>query len=238
MKTRKTYLRSALALLFTATATCAFADTITLNSLDQGWYDNTGFNDPTNSDYVVGNASFGGPWNDFFTFDASALGGQTVTGATLRIFNPIDGFSSYRSSETVSIGSFAGSLTDLVSGNGGIAAYNALGSGNVFGSASISSADNNGWVQFVLNNDFLSYFNSAPGVFALGGTLSTLDATYTADQYAFAFSGNPLTIPQLVLSTGVASVPETGTGSLIEIVMVALVLAYEFYRKMSLRSHC
>jgi hypothetical protein len=40
---------------------CASANAATLTALDRGWYDNTGFHDPTNDNYIVGDPSQTGP---------------------------------------------------------------------------------------------------------------------------------------------------------------------------------
>ena len=62
----------------------------TLTATDVGWYDNTGFNNPSNQNYIVGQGV--GPsgeevFNDFFVFDLSGVSGQVI-GAQLNAFNP------------------------------------------------------------------------------------------------------------------------------------------------------
>ena len=70
---------------------CAFlaapgsAAVVTVNATDSGWYDDTGFHDPSNINYLVGNPVFSPSFVDhhnFFVFDLASISG-TVTSAIL-----------------------------------------------------------------------------------------------------------------------------------------------------------
>ena len=160
--------------------------TTILNSVDRGWYDESGFHSPTNANYLAG------IWaetthRNFFVFDRSAVFG-TVTAAELRIFLPNSGFASPSSSENFFIYKVDSTpLANLTSGGFGLTSiYSDLGGGTSFGNAMIEDTDENSTVSISLNAAFVTYVNSLTGSFALGGRVTTLSGT--ADQAVFAFS--------------------------------------------------
>jgi hypothetical protein len=62
---------------------------ITPGSSNQGWWTAEPFpNDNFNDNFIVGDSGLGIILHNYFTFDISALSGQTVTGLVLNIQNP------------------------------------------------------------------------------------------------------------------------------------------------------
>ncbi|MFM6348071.1 MAG: Calx-beta domain-containing protein, partial [Dolichospermum sp.] len=72
-----------------ASATVSIADdepplnTITLDAADTGWYDVTGYHDPGNTNYVVGDY-YGSSWRNWFTFNLPTLTAPIIS-AQLRV---------------------------------------------------------------------------------------------------------------------------------------------------------
>src|SRR6185295_13537336 len=74
---------------------------------------------------------------------------------------------------------------DVISNAGGIAAFQDLGSGTVYGSITVSAADNGKVVEIPIGPAALADLNAASGLFLLGGALGSIGA---GDQYVFGFS--------------------------------------------------
>jgi hypothetical protein len=143
-------------------------------------------------------------FRDYFTFTLPVATG-TIIGAELRVFNPAGGFVSSDPTETYSL--FDVSATPaaldanrLVGDLTGIAIHGDLGSGTVYGTRVVSSADNNATVAITLNADAIAALNAAIGsTISFGGSFTTIVGTAT--QILFGFStGAPGTV-QLVLQT-------------------------------------
>jgi hypothetical protein len=205
----KTVCKLILTLVFvTFSVVVAHADTFTLNATDSGWYDNIGFHDPGNTNYIVGRAG-NVLFHNFFVFNLAGVSG-TITSATLRLNTAI--YSSLDATETYTLFDVTTSIASLTAGGSGlVATYNDLGSGTAFGSRVYSSADQDLVRDITLNSAALGALNAAVGSnFALGGALTTLTQQTTGNEYVFAFSTSALT-RQLILETTPAAVPEPGS---------------------------
>jgi hypothetical protein len=184
---------------------------VTLQAIDSGWYTDLGLHTPDNMNYLVGRSGY--QYRNFFVFDLSTISNQTLA-ARLEAFNrygfgEADGFKSPQAFETWELYDVTAPAPQLRDGTAGIAAYNDLGTGAVFGSVQVTSADNdNSFVELELNADALASLNSAAGLWAVGGRFTTLDGF--ADQYVFGNSGGNDPLPRLVLTI----VPEPSCFSL------------------------
>lgn len=212
-----------------APAARADADTITLSALASGFYRENGTtNQPTGTGYLVGwegGTGIGGggtpvnlEFRDFFTFDATPYAGQ-ISAAQLQLFNPragfqghtLDGYESVDSTETFTLFDVSTNVSTLTSGLGGVSAFTDLGSGVSFGFVTVSSANNGTLVTIDINAAGLAALNSANGIFAFGGALTTLSKTPNLNELLFSNTSAALfgDTRQLVLTTSTpAPVPE------------------------------
>jgi hypothetical protein len=180
-------------------ATCVNAATISLTAIDQGWYTDTGWSIPDNPNYLAGFVlpvptdpnSPSGEFRNWFVFDLSAISGN-ISSATLRAYNIdsppafLPGYDSADPTETWTLFDVSTEITSLSNGTGGVAAFNDLGSGLIYGSKSVSSADNGRFVEVLLNSDAIGQINNSSSLFAIGGALTTLSGD--RDESIFGFS--------------------------------------------------
>ncbi len=220
-----------LVLIGLAAASLSAAAQTAVDAFDRGSY-NRSFvgttpgpvsHNPDNTNYFTGQdftgMNVGAGYRSFFAFDLSSFAGQSITSATLHLFNPIGSFFQFNPAansgpfETLQIFDVATPAATLLSGSGGLAAFEDLGTGVSFGTVNVSLADNNSFIDIVLNSDGLAAVNAAAGGSILfGGRLTSIDAG-AGTQRLFAFS-NPdmvaMSGTQLLL-TATAPIPEPET---------------------------
>ena len=209
-------------LLFLSTPVSAAV--IILEAVDSGWYVANGVaSAATNQNYIMGSTDgLAGPFRDFFVFDLSSVTGTIITSANFQAYNPSvfspdrhDGYTSISSSEDIGFFSIETGVASVAGRLGGIAAFNDLADGTLYGSRSVSSADNGTLVSTSLNAAALTDLNAAiGGLFGFGGTMTSLNLGQ-GRQNMFAFTAGPLggssvsdTTRQLVLITIPALVAE------------------------------
>ncbi len=158
---------------------------VVIDTTDRGWYDNTGFHDPANDNYGVGNASRITVRN-WFVFDLSTIDVEIVA-LQLRALNPVDGFFSEDAFETYVNYDVTTNLTGLINGLGGVSAYIDLGSGTVYASYDASKSDNGTIIVIDLNAAAVADANAAAGGrWGIGGAITTLNG---GDEFLFGFTG-------------------------------------------------
>jgi hypothetical protein len=204
----------------------ASADVI--NAIDSGWYSEAGVHTAQNQNYLTGN--FGGSARrSFFVFDLTAVANEIVS-ASIQLYNPdsalpaLRGYVSPDATETFALYDVSTPVASLTAssaaGPAGVAVFDDLGSGAVFGERVMSVADNGTTVSLALNADGLSALNAARGgLFALGGALTSLGGA--ADEYVFGFSvllDNP-DVRRLEFRT-IEAVPEPTTLALLGVAAV------------------
>jgi hypothetical protein len=214
----------------------------TINATAVGWYNNAGYSLPGNTNYLAGfdgDSSGVGTnlFRDWFVFDLQSLPSGTIASATLTLYNPAandaygtfgNGFSSVNSSETFQICSVATPVDSLAGGTGGIAAFNSLGTGTLWGGSTVDSAANGSFVTIALNPSFESTAATflANGSLALGGSLAG-DSTFTTPRYVFAWTGEEVAQPTPSLTLDIQSAPEPSSlGFLSGCVAVSFFLRY------------
>ena len=198
----------------------AKAQTITLDAIDSGLYDNNGRRNDVSQNYVVGQVfAFGaGParqLNNYFVFDLSSIT-QPIASAELRLLNPSSppapgpGYNSPDPFEIYTLFDVSTPASTLLAGsNGRPDIFADLGSGVPYGSQVVSAASNGQIVTIGLNAAGVSALSSASGLFAVGGSLTTIrpgDITQTV----FSGGGAPHQ-RQLVVTL----IPEPGTLALL-----------------------
>jgi len=173
-----------------------------VNAVDSGWIQSNGSHTSTNNNYLVGLQTGPVEFRDYATFTLSPWT-PTIISAELRLFNPVIGYSSPDPTETytlfdVSATAAALDTTRLVGDATGITIFNDLGTGTIYGTRSVSAADNNATVAIVLNADAIAALNAARGAtISFGGALTTLAGT--AAQTMFGGSSGALGTVQLIL---------------------------------------
>lgn len=149
----------------------------TLTATDSGWYFQSGYHDPVNNNYIVGDCtscSRSGSYNDYFVFNlASTL--PTITSAVLDIGNGNGYVAGILSTYSLFDVSAPVSSLDVARNDGdatGLSIFNDFESGTLFGSRSITSVVQNSQVPTTLNAAAIASLNAARGQsWAIGGTL-------------------------------------------------------------------
>ncbi len=191
---------------------------LTINATDTGWYNSSGHHYTWNKNYYLGSS-----YNDFFVFDLAGVS-QPITSASLRLYNPTNGYRSDDGNETLRIFDVNTPISSLLIGTGGTAAYYDLGMGTSYGSVVVDGSDVGSFINIVLNSAALSALNAAGGLFAFGGSLVSAD-----DGYDMLFGWTHLNynpnFAQLSLqtqATNYSSIPEPGLLSLVGLGFTAL----------------
>jgi hypothetical protein len=206
-------------------ASAAGAATIVIDATDSGWYDDSGSHDINNDNYLVGWR--GAEYRNYFVFDLTSIATETVVSATLRLFEPAvnppefyaDGYDSGDPSETYELVQVITPAAALIpSGILATPIYDDLGDGTVFGTRAITAADNGTNVDIALNAAAVSAIDSAIGLFALGGHITTLVSGF-ASEFAFG-STSAASLRQLVIET--TAVPEPASGALVSLGLLAI----------------
>lgn len=181
----------------------------TIVASDAGFYFDTGFHSSTSENY-----DSDGVTHDFFVFNLAGVSG-TVTSASLMIFNPPVGYSGPSAGLPfdvfdVSTGVSALEASHASNDPSGVTIYNDLGSGTLYGTQTVSQADDNNYVTVNLDSAALAAINAAVGQeIAFGGALQSPSST----EFIFGFS-NTADVNQLVIDTSATSTPEPSTATL------------------------
>jgi subtilisin family serine protease len=134
--------------------------------------------------------------------------GQRFIGATLRLFNGPDGYSSADETETLELRSVTMSPVVLSAGTGGVLAFIDLGDGPLLAEPkTVSAADNETTVSVPLNSDFINEMTALPAgkYISLGGSLRGLAGSRA--EFVFGQTGS---LGSVNLALDTATVP---TGS-------------------------
>lgn len=182
----------AVGIFSTLVVCCSLASgqTTVFNYKDRGQYSDFGVHDKNNSNYLAG--YIGNEYRNFFVFDLTGVI-QPIASATLNLSLPgvpRPGYDSPDPSGNFELHDVVTSISSLTAGTGGVAAFNDLASGVVFGDRSITNADAGTVVDIPLNASAIAAMNSNHGLFAMGGSVTTLTTppAYPAEA-VFAFTG-------------------------------------------------
>jgi len=174
-------------------------NTITLNSIDKGWYDSTGLHTHGNSNYLSGGDGFSSNfYRDYFVFNAPSISGASIISAELIV----DCYSSSgpQPAPTYLVRGVSTPIATLEAGGSGLTAiYQDLGSNAVYSERSIETNESSQFAVIPLNVKFINDITAAAGgQIALGGSVPS-PAT---NQLLFAFSGQAANDVQLRLTYG------------------------------------
>lgn len=158
----------------------ASASTFTVSASDRGHFQNSGIHYRWISNYAVGNDLTNREFRGFYVFDMSSLIDHTITGATLSLFLPSDGYSSPDPSETVTLYDvLSTNIPDLLGDSGTItdtSIFDDLGTGESYGMADIFSSSAGSYIDIVLGSESLIDLNSAVGSnLAIGAAATSLN---------------------------------------------------------------
>lgn len=171
-----------LALAFGAAPAVALT-TMSITSFDAGWYRSDGAHSTANTNIIAGRTNFGS-YNNFFAFDLAGVSGK-VLDARLTIASN-GRYQSYSNSATYSVHGVSTSVSSLVGGTGGTAAYADLGSGTLYGQTTVSTPGNRTrtmpTVTLVLDNALRDLNAAQGGQIAFGGSTD-------ASPYLWGYSG-------------------------------------------------
>ena len=169
-----------------------------LNAISTGWYDQTGYHDSANPNYIAGlcgssDACDGGDliYNDFFVFDLSAVTGPIVS-AALSLGQPApNGYFGPAGGSTYTNYDVATPISQLTADQSGATAiFNDLGSGTAYGSTVVGLSSVGAQVDIAINANGLAALNSAEGgQFAIGGAVTTIPELSTWGMMLVGFLG-------------------------------------------------
>lgn len=178
-------------------------NTVTVNAAKTGWYDNTGYHD-VNPNYAAGSVAQFGNTNDyrnFFVFNVP-VSSNAIVHAELFV-SDYQNMSSHQT-ETYVLRKVATPISVLEAGGSGLTGiYNGLATGAVYAVRSIATNESGQKSIIPLNAQFMKDAMAASGgKIALGGSVATLDATFTNSQTLFGYSGSTSNEVQLRLVYG------------------------------------
>jgi hypothetical protein len=192
---------------------------------DRGWYSEVGLHFANHPNYLVGDGRgpvctcANGDYRNFFVFDLSSVT-QRIASATLALYVPNPrGFVSSDGSENYELYDVVTPIASLRDGSAGLAAHADLGDGVVYGNRLMTAGDLGNVIEISLNSSAIAALESAAGLFAFGGSITTLDGLPN-DEYSFGYTnenGSELTELRLTL------VPEPATGLLCFAALLALI---------------
>jgi hypothetical protein len=150
-----------------------------VEALNRGWWNESGYHDSDNNGVMVGEVKFDSSYRGYLSFNLSGISG-TVTSAILRM--EIAGYNSSDPSEPVSLYDVSTSAATL-EGSGTIRTdiYSDIGSGNVYGNATITPDMAGTSIGIRLSDQAISDLNAALGGFYSIG-LRALDYTGGTDE--------------------------------------------------------
>ena len=194
------------------TARGADCASLTIDALDHGWYDVSGYHYSENENYFCGIS--GGlaapPLRNWFAFNIPVLTQQVVS-ASLRIYTFDLNMTGV--SETYELRRVTTPFATLQAGGSGLLdVYNDLGDGVLYGSRTFTIIEGRQFATISLSPAFITNLTAAAGgTLALGGRLVTLSG-FTNREVLFASSGrvtgfdsNATTAVQLILNYSNAS---------------------------------
>jgi hypothetical protein len=182
---RKTACCQVLLAFSISAVSCSAAQPFTtaISQTARGIYVTYGTHAPDN--YFVGKNYFDTfTYRNYFVFDLSGIS-QPISSATLALENR--SFSSYATSENYEVHDVTTPISELLSDAASTATFDDLGSGVIYGDRLITAADNGTVVEIPLNSAVINAMNSTHGLFAFGGSLTTLSGSLIG-QWAFGYS--------------------------------------------------
>jgi fibronectin-binding autotransporter adhesin len=184
--------------------------TVTLNAVDRGWYDDTGYHVPSNGNYLAGRLG-SRTYNDWFVFNVPVFTNAIVQAEL--IINCFTNTSPYPQ-ETYLLRQVTNAIATLEAGGTGLTnIYNDLGEGGIYAIRNVYVAESGEKAIIPLNVTFMNDAAAASGSqMALGGSVANLDPTNTRCVFRNS-TGAVASDVQLRLTFGTAMTITNGTRS-------------------------
>lgn len=179
--------------VFVLLAVSVSSHALTLDTIDRGWYDNTGFHNPSNDNYFTGTHHYYPDVDvrSFYAFDLAGVSGVVIS-AQLQIFNTqTNGYEGPNPSEELKIFDVSTSVEALALGGSGLTSiYDDLGTGILFGTKTVGVYDQASLVSINLNQQAITSLNAnLGGQFGLSAMLDT--GLNGSKIFGGTFTGNP-----------------------------------------------
>jgi hypothetical protein len=163
---------------------------LTVPALDTGWYDATGFHGPTSGNYMAGDTTSltrVPPYRNFFVFNvpnfSNAVASASFRVRTFNIVSPTGSEDFELNEVTTPIGVLR------EGGSNRVAVWEDLADGPVYGTRTFTTAERSNLVDIPLSPAAVSGILAARGAgFALGGEITSLDATFRNNEFVFGSS--------------------------------------------------
>ena len=185
-----------------ALASQAAADVaVEIPAFDRGQYDNTGYHLPSSTNWLSGEWNEGA-WHNFFVYDLTEWTDR-ISAADLIVVP--EWYHSPDESETYTLFDVQTPLDILLSGTGGVDAFDDLAAGTIYGENEVGQWTVHNDTTLALNENFVNAFNSARGGYlAIGGALTTLDDDVTTKE---TWGGHIKSLTETRLSVTVVPAP-------------------------------
>lgn len=199
-----------------ALSSAAFADNVAVTAVASGWYAawspadsdpgyDTNANGMTLQNYFAGHEDYIA--NNFFVFSLSGIQGPIVSPGSLHLAIPASGVYAPSGALTYTLYDVITPLDQLLAGVPSGSILNDLGSGTVYGSATLTELDSNSVFMVTFNEAAITAINGAlGGYFAIGGSVNGNPG------FAFGYTSSQDN-PYMVLDP--PSVPEPATLALL-----------------------
>ena len=209
MRSLKNWLPLVLVVGLLVLTSAAFADDITVTASASGWYAawspadadpgyDTNASGMTLQNYFAGHQDYIA--NNFFVFDLAGIAGPIIQPGSLNLIIPAAGVYAPNGTLTYTIYDVGTSISQLLAGVPSGSILSDLGSGTVYGSATLSESNNGSVFVVSFNDAAISAINGAlGGYFAIGGAIG-------GDGFSFGYT-SPSDTPYMVLDPP-AAVPE------------------------------
>jgi hypothetical protein len=176
-------------ILLLATASLASASDQTITAVASGYY---GQYDSSAHGYTMQNYFAGSigsdPDNNFFVFALSGISGTIQSPSSLNLIMPANGIYAPNGTLTYTLFDVSTPISQLVAGTPSASIWEDLGSGTVYGSASIEDGNAGSVFMVSFNEAGIAALNAANGgYFAVGGSITNLNGN---DGYAFGYTNN------------------------------------------------
>lgn len=179
---------------------CLSANADVVSLVDSGWYDNTGYHDPSNLNYIAGRdydpfAPRDISYKNFFVFDLSEVG--AVSSATLTLDS---GY--HTDNGTFTLVGVEEDLNALRGGGIGLTEiYDQLDSGLEFGQVELFNIPMNDAINISLNDAAIASINSGMDQWAIAGYFDY------GGEHGIAFSGSGDVQPILTVTISEVPIP-------------------------------